>query len=72
MTVIKTLEELEARYGEVVPAAVTKEIDHLTPLHMEYVAASPFVVIASSGRVGSTARLEVTRPGSCAWPTSGR
>ncbi len=52
MGVVTTIEELEAIYGEKVPAAVTKEVDHLTPLHREYVAASPFVVIASAGGEG--------------------
>jgi hypothetical protein len=52
MGVVTTIEELEAIYGEKVPAAVTKEVDHLTPLHREYVEASPFVVIASAGDEG--------------------
>lgn len=52
MGVVRTIEDLEAIYGERVPAAVTKEVDHLTPLHREYVAASPFVVVASAGPEG--------------------
>ncbi|HMJ75557.1 MAG TPA: MSMEG_1061 family FMN-dependent PPOX-type flavoprotein, partial [Iamia sp.] len=52
MGTVRTIEELEAIYGEMVPAARTKEVDHLTPLHQEYVAASPFVVVASSGPDG--------------------
>ena len=40
------VEELEAIYGERVPAAVTKEVGHLTPLHREYGEAAPLVVIA--------------------------
>jgi PPOX class probable FMN-dependent enzyme len=50
--VIRTVEELESLYGEVVPTAVIKEVDHLTPLHRAYVEASPFVVIATSGPEG--------------------
>ena len=52
MTIIRTLDELDALYGEPVATSVTKEIDHLTPLHARYVEASPFVVIASSGPGG--------------------
>lgn len=52
MGVVRTIEDLEAIYGEKVPAATVKEVDHLTPLHREYVAASPFVVIASAGPEG--------------------
>jgi PPOX class probable FMN-dependent enzyme len=50
--IVRTLSELEALYGEPVPSSLTKEIDHLTPLHQEYVSASPFVLIATSGAGG--------------------
>jgi uncharacterized protein len=49
---IQTVAELEALYDAIVPAAITKELDYLTPLHREYVAASPFVLIATSGPDG--------------------
>jgi uncharacterized protein len=52
VTIVRTLEELHALYDAAVPIAVTKELDHLTPLHCEYVAASPFVVVATSGPDG--------------------
>ena len=52
MNAIRTLDELTALYGEPVSTSVTKEIDHLTPLHAAYVAASSFVVVASSGPGG--------------------
>jgi PPOX class probable FMN-dependent enzyme len=52
MGVVRTIEDLEAIYGEQVPAATLKEVDHLTPLHRAYVEASPFVVVASSGPEG--------------------
>ena len=52
MGVVRTIPDLEAIYGEKVPAATVKEVDHLTPLHREYVDASPFVVIASAGPEG--------------------
>lgn len=52
VTVIRSLDELSALYRTPVPAAVSKEIDHLTPLHRAYVEASTFVVVASSGPDG--------------------
>ena len=52
MHIVRTHAELEALYGEPVPSSLTKEIDHLTPLHQEYVSASPFVLIATSGAGG--------------------
>ena len=52
MAVVTSLAELEALYGEPVPSSLTKEIDHLTPLHQAYVEASPFVVVATSGPDG--------------------
>lgn len=34
------------------PTSITKEVDHLTELHRAYVAAAPFVVVATSGPGG--------------------
>ncbi len=52
MTIIRTVEELHAIYGEPVASSLTKEVSRLTPLHQEYVRASSFVLIASSGPGG--------------------
>lgn len=52
MAIIRTLEELDALYEVPVPTSIIKETDRLTPLHCEYVAASPFVIVASSGPEG--------------------
>jgi uncharacterized protein len=52
MSTIRTLDELEALYSEPVPTSITKEIDHLTELHREYIEASPFVLVATSGLDG--------------------
>lgn len=52
MTIIRTVEELDALYDVPVPTSIIKEVDHLTPLHREYVDASPFVLIASCGPGG--------------------
>jgi uncharacterized protein len=50
--IVRSPEELDALYGEPVPTSLTKELDHLTPLHARYVEASPFVLVASSGPGG--------------------
>ena len=52
MAIIRTVEELDALYDLPVPTSIIKEVDHLTPLHREYVEASPFVLIVSSGPGG--------------------
>src|SRR5438128_6070377 len=52
MGTITTVEELQALYQAPVATSLLKEVDHLTPLHCEYIAASPFVVLATSGPEG--------------------
>ena len=52
MTIIRTVEELDALYDVPVPTSIIKEVDSITPLHRQYVDASPFVLIASSGPGG--------------------
>lgn len=49
---VNSLEELHELYGQPVPTAITKEVDRLVPLHVEYIEASPFVVLATSGPDG--------------------
>lgn len=50
--IIRTVDELNEIYGEPVPSSLLKETDHVTPLQQEYIDASPFVLIASSGPGG--------------------
>ena len=52
MSAIRTLAELEAIYGEAMQSSTDKEVDQLTELHCEYVRASPFVLVATSGPGG--------------------
>ena len=52
MSTVRTIEELEALYGEPVPTSITKELDHLLPEHRAYVEASPFVLLATAGPCG--------------------
>ena len=52
MATIRTIAELEALYDAPVATSLIKETDHLTELHRAYVAAAPFVVVATSGPGG--------------------
>jgi PPOX class probable FMN-dependent enzyme len=49
---ITSLEELDSLYDAPAASSVTKEVDRLTPLHAAYIAAAPFVVVASCGPGG--------------------
>jgi PPOX class probable FMN-dependent enzyme len=51
-TTIRTLEQLDAVYGEPIAAAVTMELDHVSEHYRAYVEASPFVVLATAGPEG--------------------
>ena len=52
MSVISTLEELEALYGQPAEPSLVKEVDHVTPHYRALIDASPFVVLATSGPEG--------------------
>ena len=49
---ITTLEELDALYGEPVPAAITKEIDYISDHYKVFIDKAPFVVVATVGPEG--------------------
>ena len=51
-TIIRSIADLEALYGEPLPTSLAKETDHLTPHYRAFVEASPFVLIASAGPEG--------------------
>jgi uncharacterized protein len=63
VTVIRTVEQLEALYDAPVPTALRKEVDHLTPLHAAYVEASPFLLIATCGPEGADCSPRGDAPG---------
>jgi uncharacterized protein len=50
--IIKSEAELEALYDAPVPTSILKEIDHISQDYARYIAASPFVLIATSGPGG--------------------
>ena len=52
MSVIRSVEELEALYGEPAEPARVKEVDRITPHYRQLIEASPFFVLATSGPEG--------------------
>ncbi|WP_019173164.1 pyridoxamine 5'-phosphate oxidase family protein [Pseudaminobacter salicylatoxidans] len=52
MSVIKTVEELEALYGTPGETSLVKELDHLIPEYAAFIEASPFVTLATCGPEG--------------------
>jgi PPOX class probable FMN-dependent enzyme len=52
MTTLKTVEELEALYGQPGEASLVKELDHIIPEYAVFIEASPFVVLATAGPEG--------------------
>ena len=44
--------ELDALYGEPVPTALTKEIEYISEDYARYIAASPLLILATSGPEG--------------------
>ncbi len=52
MTVIATIEALEALYGAPNEASTVKEVDWITPQYRAMIEASPFVALATAGPEG--------------------
>ena len=52
MTMISTIEELEALYGAPLETSLVKEVDRLTPQYRALIEASPFATLASCGPEG--------------------
>ena len=52
MSTITSLDELLALYDQPLDTSVVKEIAFISPLHQQYIDASPFVLVASSGPDG--------------------
>ena len=53
MTPIKTIEDLEAIYGEAVPRSLSKVVTHMTPHYRTWIEASRFVVVSTVGEEGT-------------------
>jgi PPOX class probable FMN-dependent enzyme len=52
MPTIRTIEELEAIYGQPVEASIVKEVDFITSHYRTLIEASPFAVLATAGPEG--------------------
>jgi uncharacterized protein len=63
MSVIRSIEELEALYGEPAEPARVKEVDRITPHYRRLIEASPFLVLATSGPEGLDCSPRGDRPG---------
>lgn len=61
--VLRSLADLEARYGDPHEASIVKEADHLHPLYVAFVRAAPFAVLATSGPDGLDASPRGDTPG---------
>jgi hypothetical protein len=57
------MEQLEALYGEKMPAAVVKEIDHINGSYRKLIEAAPFVAVATSGPEGLDCSPKGDAPG---------
>jgi PPOX class probable FMN-dependent enzyme len=53
MTALSTVADLRAHYGEPMPIALDKEIDHLDRHSRRFIALSPFVMIGTSDADGA-------------------
>ncbi len=52
MSVIRTIEELEAHYGQPKAPSLVKVADHITPQYRAWIEASPFCALATTGPEG--------------------
>lgn len=52
MSIITSVDELEALYGKPVEASTVKEVDWITPHYRAYIDAAPFAVLATGGPEG--------------------
>jgi hypothetical protein len=52
VSIVATVEELEAIYGQTNDASTVKVADHVTPLYRILIEKSPFVALATSGPEG--------------------
>src|ERR671934_439133 len=52
MSVIETVEQLEAIYGVTNDASIVKVADHVTPLYRIYIEKAPFAALATIGPEG--------------------
>jgi PPOX class probable FMN-dependent enzyme len=60
---VTTMEQLQALYGEKMPAAVVKEIDHINDGYRRLIESAPFVAVATGGPEGFDCSPKGDAPG---------
>ena len=60
---ISDMAQLEALYGQKLPAAVIKEIDHINDAYRKLIEAAPFVAVATAGPEGLDCSPKGDAPG---------
>ena len=60
---ISDMAQLEALYGQKLPAAVVKEIDHINDAYRKLIEAAPFVAVATAGPEGLDCSPKGDAPG---------
>lgn len=63
MTIVASVEELEALYGPPGEASLVKQVDRVIPSYRALIAASPFAVLATVGPEGLDCSPRGDRPG---------
>ena len=63
MSIVRTVQELEAIYGAPGEASTVKEVDWITPHYRAFIDASPFVSLATSGPEGLDCTPRGDKPG---------
>ncbi|MBV9346802.1 MAG: pyridoxamine 5'-phosphate oxidase family protein [Pseudolabrys sp.] len=61
--VVESVAQLESLYGEPMPTALAKEIDHISQGYRALIEAAPFVIIATSGPDGLDCSPKGDMPG---------
>jgi uncharacterized protein len=60
---VTTTDELAARYARPLERVLKKELDHVDALGRDFIAASPFLVLATSGNAGLDCSPKGDQPG---------
>ncbi|HWV55518.1 pyridoxamine 5'-phosphate oxidase family protein [Pseudorhodoplanes sp.] len=63
MTLVTTVEQLEAIYGAPAEPSLVKETAHITPEYARYIEAAPFAVLATAGPGGLDCSPRGDKPG---------
>ena len=63
MSIITSLEQLEALYGLPQKTSTAKEVDRITPHYRAFIEASPFAVLTTCGPEGLDCSPRGDRPG---------